>query len=185
MLRNIQVQWCSLERSQELADLFDRQINGARGLAPPTSGGANIEFGGGNRNQTIQYVKSFDPRGWSCLHIMEGPLTCTNSLVQNNDIGPCGVDTFQEWADGISVSCRDSIVRNNMIKGPTDGGIVLFGSPGTQVYNNTIWITNVIMNVYPRVHRVLILFPEYPAWRHQYGRLFALERRLHRHCCPE
>ncbi|KAJ7506583.1 hypothetical protein B0H11DRAFT_1850080 [Mycena galericulata] len=118
------------------------QINGARGNAPPTSGGANIEFGGGNSNQTIQFVKSYDPRSWSCLHVAEGPFTCIDTLVQNNDIGPCGVDTFQEWADGISVSCQNSIVRNNMIMGPTDGGIVLFGSPGTQVYNNTIWITN-------------------------------------------
>jgi len=29
-----------------------------------------------------------------------------------------------------------------MVQGPTDGGIVLFGSPGSQVYNNTIWILN-------------------------------------------
>ncbi|KAJ7893432.1 hypothetical protein B0H14DRAFT_2684897, partial [Mycena olivaceomarginata] len=99
------------------------QINGARDGAPPTGGGGNIEMGGGERKS-------------------DGPYTCTNTLVQNNDIGPCGVDTFQEWADGISVSCKDSIVRNNMIQGATDGGIVLFGSPGTQVYNNTIWITN-------------------------------------------
>ncbi|KAJ7194593.1 pectin lyase fold/virulence factor [Mycena pura] len=118
------------------------QINGGRRIAPPTSGGANIEFGGDNANQTIEFVRSFDPRSWSCLHIAEGPFTCTNILIQNNDIGPCGVDAFQEWADGISVSCQSSIVRNNMVKGPTDGGIVLFGSPGTQVYNNTIWITN-------------------------------------------
>ncbi|KAJ7181632.1 hypothetical protein C8R43DRAFT_969719 [Mycena crocata] len=118
------------------------QVNGARGVAPPTSGGANIEFGGGNANQTIQFVRSYEPRSWSCLHIAEGPFTCTDALVQNNDIGPCGVDIFQEWADGISVSCQNSIVRNNMVMGATDGGIVLFGSPGTQVYSNTIWITN-------------------------------------------
>ncbi|KAJ6560278.1 hypothetical protein B0H19DRAFT_1210348 [Mycena capillaripes] len=118
------------------------QINGARGIAPPTSGGANIEFGGGNADQTVQYVRSYDPRSWSCLHLAEGPFTCTDALVQNNDIGPCGVDTFQEWADGISVSCANSVVRDNMIMGATDGGIVLFGAPGTQVYNNTIWITN-------------------------------------------
>lgn len=111
-------------------------------------------MGGGNANQTVQFVRSYNPRGWTCLHIVEGPYTCTNTLVQNNDIGPCGVDTFQEWADGISVSCRDSIVRNNMIHGATDGGIVLFGSPGTQVYNNTIWITNVTM--------ILLV----PSWAH-------------------
>ncbi|KAF7302260.1 Poly polymerase pla1 [Mycena indigotica] len=119
------------------------QINGARRIAPPTGGGANIEFGGGNTNQTIEYVRSYDPRSWSCLHIAEGPFTCSNVVIQNNDIGPCGVDTFQEWADGISVSCANAVVRNNMVKGATDGGIVLFGSPGTQVYNNTIWVSNV------------------------------------------
>lgn len=118
------------------------QINGTRGGASPTNGGANIEMGGANSGQLIEYVHSFDPRSWSCLHIAEGSLNCNNVIVQNNDIGPCGSDVFQEWADGISVSCRSAIVRNNMIKNPTDGGIVLFGSPGTLVENNTIWILN-------------------------------------------
>jgi parallel beta-helix repeat protein len=77
------------------------------------------------------------------LHIAEGPFTCTNATIQNNDIGPAGSDDFQQWADGISVSCLNSVVRNNMINNPTDGGIVLFGAPGTQVYNNTIWVETV------------------------------------------
>ncbi|THV08137.1 hypothetical protein K435DRAFT_740025 [Dendrothele bispora CBS 962.96] len=118
------------------------QIDGTRGDAAPTNGGANIEMGGPNSDQVIEYVRSFNPRSWSCLHVAEGSLNCNNVLVQNNDIGPCGVDTFQEWADGVSVACQNSIVRNNMIENPTDGGIVLFGSPGTQVYNNTIWVVN-------------------------------------------
>ena len=100
-------------------------------------------MGGSNENQLIEYVHSYDPRGWSCLHITEGNLSCYNVTVENNDIGPCGNDRFQQWADGLSISCRDAIVRNNYVTGPTDGGIVLFGSPGTQVYNNTIWILNV------------------------------------------
>ncbi|KAI0331299.1 hypothetical protein GY45DRAFT_1322582 [Cubamyces sp. BRFM 1775] len=116
------------------------QINGTRSGAPPTSGGANIEMGGSNSGQLIEYVRSFDPRSWSCLHISEGALSCNNVTVQNNDIGPCGSDSFQEWADGISVSCMNSLVRNNTVNNPTDGGIVLFGSPGTVVENNTIWV---------------------------------------------
>jgi parallel beta-helix repeat protein len=110
--------------------------------APAISGGANIEMGGGNSDQLIEFVRSHDPRGWSCLHIAEGPFTCNGAIVQNNDIGPCGSDAFQQWADGISVSCLNATVRNNMIQDPTDGGIVVFGSPGTQVYNNTIWVLN-------------------------------------------
>jgi parallel beta-helix repeat protein len=118
------------------------QINGTRAGAPPINGGANIEMGGSNSGQLIEYVHSWDPRSWSCLHISEGALNCTNVTVQNNDVGPAGSDLFQQWADGISVACTNSIVRNNMINNPTDGGIVLFGSPGTLVENNTIWVEN-------------------------------------------
>ena len=100
-------------------------------------------MGGNNVGQLIEHVRSFDPRGWTCLHIAEGSLDCNGVIVQNNDIGPCGSDAFQEWADGISVSCRNATVRNNMVEGATDGGIVVFGSPGSQIYNNTIWILNV------------------------------------------
>jgi parallel beta-helix repeat protein len=119
------------------------QIDGTRRGAPPTQGGANIEMGGPNSDQLIEFVRSFDPRGWSCLHIAEGPLTCNNATVQDNDIGPCGSDAFQEWADGVSLSCKNSVVQNNMIVGPTDGGIVLFGAPGSRVINNTIVVGNV------------------------------------------
>lgn len=97
-------------------------------------------MGGPNSKQLIEYVHSYDPRSWSCLHIAEGGFLCNNIVVQNNDIGHCGSDAFQQWADGISVSCRSAIVRNNVVSlvtGTTDGGIVLFGSPGTMVVNNT------------------------------------------------
>lgn len=124
------------------AALRNVQINGSRGNMTIVTGGANIEFGGHTNGQLIEYVHSFDPRSWSCLHVAEGGNTCTNITVQNNDIGPAGLDVFQQWADGISVACRNSIVRNNVINNPTDGGIVIFGSPGTQVYNNTIEVYN-------------------------------------------
>ncbi|KZT05565.1 uncharacterized protein LAESUDRAFT_726838 [Laetiporus sulphureus 93-53] len=122
--------------------LLNIQINGTRGNGSAIIGDANIEMGGDNSGQLIEYVHSFDPRGWSCLHIAEGTFKCDNNTVQNNDIGPCGTDLFQQWADGISVSCMNAVVRNNMVRNPTDGGIVLFGSPGTLVENNTIWIEN-------------------------------------------
>ncbi|KII94656.1 hypothetical protein PLICRDRAFT_33470 [Plicaturopsis crispa FD-325 SS-3] len=116
------------------------QINGTRGGASSTNGGANIEMGGSNSNQVIEYVRTFDPRSWSCMHLTEGALSCNNATVQNNEVGPCGSSNFQQWADGISVSCANSTIRNNLINNPTDGGIVLFGAPGTRVENNTIWV---------------------------------------------
>jgi len=119
------------------------QINGSRLPNMPAikGGGANIEMGGSNAGQLVQYVRSYDPRSWSCLHISEGgDLSCAGAIVQYNDIGPCGSDTFQDWADGISLSCRDSVVLGNTINGATDGAIVLFGAPGSLVENNTIWV---------------------------------------------
>ena len=69
------------------------QINGARLGAPSMLGGGNIEMGASNSDQLIEYVKSFDPRGWTCLHVIEGALDCTNTTVRFNDIGeadqPC------------------------------------------------------------------------------------------------
>lgn len=88
-------------------------------------------MGGSNANQLIEFVRSFDPRSWSCLHISEGALSCNNVTVQNNDIGPCGSDAFQEWADGISVSCQNSLVRNNMVNNPTVSDYL-----GTMVYRS-------------------------------------------------
>ncbi|KAF6758857.1 hypothetical protein DFP72DRAFT_1064370 [Ephemerocybe angulata] len=118
------------------------QIDGTRGDSTPTDGGGNIEMGGDNSDQLVEYVRSFNPRSWTCLHVAEGPLSCNNVTIQNNDIGPCGIDTFQQWADGVSLSCKNSVVRNNMIMGATDGGVVVFGSPGSLIENNTIWVTN-------------------------------------------
>lgn len=45
--------------------------------------------------------------------------------------------SVQQWADGISLSCKGSTVFNNTIIGATDGGIVVFGSPGSWVHGNT------------------------------------------------
>lgn len=71
-------------------------------------------------------------------------LDCTNATITNNDIGPCGHDApYGAWADGISISCKNSLVENNDIIDPTDGGIVVFGSPGSRVRNNRISVRNV------------------------------------------
>jgi hypothetical protein len=106
-------------------------------------------MGGPNTGQLIEFVHSFDPRSWSCLHLADGQLGCSNAIVQNNDIGPSGSDAFGQWADGISIACASTIVRNNLVNTPTDGGIVLFGAPGSVVENNTIWVETV--STYTRI----------------------------------
>ncbi|KAG7553539.1 hypothetical protein FFLO_03046 [Filobasidium floriforme] len=122
-------------------------IDGDRDLQnmAPLPGGGNIEIGGANQGQIVENVRSFNPRGWSCLHIAEGPFACSNATIRGNDIGPCGSDYFQYWADGVSLSCANSLVENNDIKDATDAGIVIFGSPGSTVRNNTISATDRVM----------------------------------------
>ncbi|KAK5994330.1 hypothetical protein PT974_04803 [Cladobotryum mycophilum] len=123
------------------------QLDGNRpnaGLQP--GGGANIEIGGLSNGQVVQYVNSRNPRGWSCMHIIgsgQDSNPCRNATITNNDIGPCGQSGTDgngngRWADGISLDCTNSLVQDNHIQGPTDGGVVIFGSPGSTINRNTI-----------------------------------------------
>ena len=94
----------------------------------------------------MEFVRSYDPRSWSCLHVAEGSFTCSNVTIQYNDIGPCGSDKSQEWADGISLSCANSTVQNNDIVDPTNGGIVISGSPGSLIQGNKISVEKVCIS---------------------------------------
>jgi parallel beta-helix repeat protein len=145
-------------------------------------------MGGANSNQLIEYVHSYDTRSWSCLHVAEGSFLCKNVVVQNNDIGPCGSDKFQQWADGISVSCRSAIVHNNEVTDATDGGIVLFGSPGTRVEHNTIRVISVRYTshiISLETYHLFIIWSEYITWRNKHGRFSTMERRLYWNCRAE
>ena len=114
------------------------QVNGNRPALGLFRGSGNIEIGGPTSNQLVDRVHSYEPRGWSCLHITEGGTTkCTNATITNNDIGPSG-NAAGHWADGISMACTGSLVAHNIITDATDGAIVIFGAPFTTVRNNTI-----------------------------------------------
>jgi len=105
------------------------------GDGPP---GALIEWGGAASGHLVEWVKAFEPRGWSVLYLGEGDdRLCTNSTARYNELGPAGDHVFG-MADGISLACRDSIVEYNTIVDATDGGIVIFQAPGSLVANNTI-----------------------------------------------
>jgi hypothetical protein len=72
------------------------QVDGNRQGAS-ISGGATVEMGGPNTGQVVSYLRSFNPRSWSCLYIAEGNLKCRNTTVAYCDIGgPAGSDTFGE-----------------------------------------------------------------------------------------
>ncbi|UKZ64069.1 uncharacterized protein TrAtP1_005289 [Trichoderma atroviride] len=125
------------------------QLEGNRQNAGFLSGGdANIIVGGvTSGGQVISNVASRNPRSWSCLHVIgsgQDNNPCRNVTLTNNDIGPCGQSGTDPasgdglWADGISLDCTASLVQGNTITGSTDGGIVVFGSPGSTVTGNTV-----------------------------------------------
>ena len=114
-------------------------VDGNRPNLGPRAGQALIYAGGWASGQVIREVKAFDTRSWSTIQLIEGSgsVPCTGALVENNDIGPAG-EPDGNWADGISLGCTNTVVRNNTITDATDGGIVIFGAPGSQVENNVI-----------------------------------------------
>lgn len=115
-------------------------VDGNRPKLGQKDGDALIYAGGSSSGQIIRAVKVTDTRSWSSIHLIEGNPSpgqpCTNALLEENEVGPAG--TSDKWADGISLACKDSIVRNNRVIDATDGGIVVFGAPGSLIENNLI-----------------------------------------------
>jgi parallel beta-helix repeat protein len=108
--------------------------------------GALINFGRGIEDrdvlgQTVEWVRAYEPRGWTVIYL--GGI-CSGAIVKNNELGPAGRAEYC-IADGISVECPNSIVEYNTIVDATDGGIVIFQSPGSLIANNTIRAENRIM----------------------------------------
>ncbi len=101
--------------------------------------GALINFGRGVEGRDaeghlVEWVKAYEPRGWTIIYL-GGP--CRGAVARNNEVGPAGRAEFLV-ADGISLECHDAVVENNTIIDATDGGIVIFQSPGALIANNTI-----------------------------------------------
>ncbi len=124
------------------------QVDGNRPALGPLTGGALLEMGGGGTGQTVQNITAHDTRSWSDMHFIEGTVTnsvpqCQKATIQDNTIGPSGTAApdapgNNTWADGISLACGNSMVQGNTIQDATDGGIVVFGAPGSTIQNNTI-----------------------------------------------
>ncbi|MBK9924660.1 MAG: right-handed parallel beta-helix repeat-containing protein [Anaerolineales bacterium] len=115
-------------------------VDGNRPELGYKGGDALIYAGGFAKGQVIRSVKIMETRSWSSLHLIQGHSTaqpCSNALVEDNEIGPAG-SSDTTWADGISLACMNTIVRNNLIVDATDGGIVIFGAPGSIIEGNTI-----------------------------------------------
>lgn len=124
-------------------DMFERsdivlrnvRIDGSRPLYGHRTGEALIRAGGDVSGQVVREVKAWEPRTWSILHLFEGG--CTGAVVEDNELGPAGRPDGT-WADGISLACANSTVRNNTIVDATDGAIVIFAATGSLIEGNVI-----------------------------------------------
>jgi hypothetical protein len=45
------------------------QVDGGREGNVGRGGEGNIEVGGSNSGQVVEWVRTFNPRGWTCLHV--------------------------------------------------------------------------------------------------------------------
>ncbi|KAK1776199.1 hypothetical protein QBC45DRAFT_472088 [Copromyces sp. CBS 386.78] len=125
--------------------VLNLQIDGNRPNAGYLGGDALLEMGGGTEGQTVSHTVVRNTRSWSCVHFIgsgQENNPCRQATVTFNEVGPCGhqgVDSatgYGLWADGITT------VTDNTITGATDGGIVIFGSPGSHILRNTIISTS-------------------------------------------
>lgn len=108
---------------------------------------ALIMVGGNASGQQVLYVEAYEPRGWSALQVYNGDFSwngtawtggCTAARIENNFIHDAGETNTWNWADGLSLACRNSYAGYNTIQDATDGDIVIFGSPGSIVEFNTV-----------------------------------------------
>ena len=93
--------------------------------------GALIEWGSSGTGNVVEWVRAYEPWGWSVIHIGEGDdLQCDGAVIRYNEFGPSGRAEYG-LGDGISLACRNSVVEHNTIVDVTDGGIVVFQAPGS------------------------------------------------------
>ena len=133
------------------AVLQNVEVDGSRpqyGRIPNSD--ALIEMGGNSTGQAVRNVYAHHTRGWSDLHLFGGDSTggvpgCQQATLSGNLLTDAGTDAPDTWADGISLDCGHTLVENNTIRDATDGGIVIFGAPGSTVRNNTIIAATQVM----------------------------------------
>ncbi|KAL7409862.1 hypothetical protein BDY24DRAFT_436776 [Mrakia frigida] len=123
-------------------------IDGGRvALGSLAKGAGLLELGGISQRHTVTNCQLQNCRGWTSLHFTEGSgNSCVGAIANNNVIGPSG-DSYDvgKAADGISLSCRGSTIQGNTIFDATDGAIVIFGSPGSDVSGNIISSVNKVL----------------------------------------
>ncbi len=121
---------------------------GTFGSVSPTEGGLAMVFLGSAANQVARQLVLKNTRTWSNLQFHEGTGDCQGGLIEDNIVLWAGCDPRGNgctpsdppgrWGDGISMPCKQTTVRNNLVIDATDVGIVVFGAPGSTVTGNVV-----------------------------------------------
>jgi hypothetical protein len=106
-------------------------VDGNQPTLGPAQGQALILAGGSASGQVIRNVKALETRSWTTIQIFEGG-SCTNALVENNEIGPSGTGS------GFAFACTNSVLRNNTITDVWGVGMTIFGALGSLIEGNVI-----------------------------------------------
>lgn len=100
-------------------------------------------FGGQGATVTSSFLSG--SLGWSTLHSygsLDGRPCASNTITGNVVTAYASLHANQQWTDGLSIGCENTLVADNQIMDPTDVGIVVFTAyPATQkslVTGNTV-----------------------------------------------
>jgi hypothetical protein len=128
-----------VEEGQQNIFLRNIRVDGGGSNCTSCGGAGLIWLGGKNvSGYYIDHIKAYHAYTWTHLVIEKGGLpSCTSATITNNEIGP-GNQLYAGTTDGISLQCSNSEVAYNNIHDVTDGGIVIFGAPGSTVHDNQI-----------------------------------------------
>jgi hypothetical protein len=109
-----------------------------------------VWFGGASASgQIVDSCLLKGAHGWTHLVFERGnDPGCTAAQVTNNEIGPMGGSYVPNGhTDGLSLQCANSTVFYNYIHDFNDGGIVVFGAPGSDIWGNDIRSSEAISGI--------------------------------------
>ena len=112
------------------------RIDGNRRMLGPKTDVQLLYLGPGSNFQVIGNVFTDTP-GWTHLHLFE---PCKNATVTGNTVetGTLTHDANMGFADGLSISCSNSTIADNVVNDISGVGIVYYGGPNTVIRHNTI-----------------------------------------------
>ncbi|GAA5830546.1 hypothetical protein JCM3770_000812, partial [Rhodotorula araucariae] len=124
---------------------------------------ALIVVGGDGGAHEVRNVDAWGARGYAVMHAAEGKKgTCRDVVISGNVVHTAGdapLDAFLQsellrlrdgppaylgqerpgtWTDGISVACAHSTISENTVRDVSGIGIAVRGSPGSQIFQNSI-----------------------------------------------